>query len=114
MARPRDLDGKLYASYAARFEGRIVQKMIRNDGGQGNFQVRRPPSILCGTANQRWRPGQLSGETRPLPARAKPGASCSESTTVDSVWHSESTIVDSCSSETVALCHGHPPIDERH
>jgi hypothetical protein len=31
-SRPKDLDGCRYASYAARFEGRIVQKMIQNDG----------------------------------------------------------------------------------
>ena len=36
--RPRDLDGKRYASYAARFEGRIVQRMIQNDGGRGDFE----------------------------------------------------------------------------
>ena len=35
---PRKLDGKTYASYAARFEGRIVQKMIQADGGAGDFK----------------------------------------------------------------------------
>ena len=32
LDRLKDLDGKRYASYAARFEGRIVQKMIMSDG----------------------------------------------------------------------------------
>ena len=34
------LDGKKYASYGARFEGRIVRKMIEHDGGRG-FEQRR-------------------------------------------------------------------------
>lgn len=37
IERPKQLDGKRYASYGARYEGRIVQKMIRNDGGTGEF-----------------------------------------------------------------------------
>lgn len=37
LARPRDLDGRRYASYAARYEGRIVQQLIKNDGGSGDF-----------------------------------------------------------------------------
>lgn len=35
--RPAQLDDKRYASYGARFEGRIVQQLIRNDGGRGEF-----------------------------------------------------------------------------
>jgi hypothetical protein len=35
--RPKQLDGRKYASYAARYEGRIVQQLIRNDGGAGDF-----------------------------------------------------------------------------
>lgn len=38
IQRPRDLDGRRYASYAARFEGRIVQRMIRADGGEGEYE----------------------------------------------------------------------------
>ena len=45
LSRPRDLDGKVYASYAARFEGRIVQRMIQNDGGKGEFEERTPPML---------------------------------------------------------------------
>jgi ABC-type nitrate/sulfonate/bicarbonate transport system substrate-binding protein len=58
--RPRDLDGKVYASYAARFEGRIVQQMIMADGGKGDFKEETPPmlgifdTILAGTSDATW------------------------------------------------------------
>ncbi|XP_024545265.1 uncharacterized protein LOC112351502 [Selaginella moellendorffii] len=45
LCRPRDLDGKVYASYAARFEGRIVQKLIQADGGAGNFEEATPDKL---------------------------------------------------------------------
>jgi hypothetical protein len=54
------LDGKTYASYAARYEGRIVQQMIRNDGGKGEFVEATPPkldvwgSVLRGEAAATW------------------------------------------------------------
>eukprot|EP00963_Diacronema_lutheri_P006358 scaffold544_cov320-Pavlova_lutheri.AAC.72 len=35
--RPAKLDGETYASYAARFEGRIIKCMIKHDGGKGSF-----------------------------------------------------------------------------
>ncbi len=35
--RPAKLDGCVYGSYGARYEGRIVQQMIRNDGGKGEY-----------------------------------------------------------------------------
>eukprot|EP00242_Pyramimonas_sp_CCMP2087_P013086 CAMPEP_0198210802 /NCGR_PEP_ID=MMETSP1445-20131203/22452_1 /TAXON_ID=36898 /ORGANISM="Pyramimonas sp., Strain CCMP2087" /LENGTH=188 /DNA_ID=CAMNT_0043884957 /DNA_START=230 /DNA_END=792 /DNA_ORIENTATION=- len=60
LERPAALDGKIYASYAARFEGRIVQQMIRNDGGKGDFQEQVPPmlgiwnTILSGAADATW------------------------------------------------------------
>ena len=38
LDRPAKLDGKKYASYGARYEGRIVQRMIQNDGGAGDYQ----------------------------------------------------------------------------
>lgn len=38
VSRPRDLDGRRYASYAARFEGRIVQRLIQADGGKGEYE----------------------------------------------------------------------------
>ena len=45
LSRPRDLDGKRYASYAARFEGRIVQRVIQADGGSGAFVEETPPML---------------------------------------------------------------------
>ena len=33
--RPKDLDGRSYASYKARYEDEIVKQMIINDGGNG-------------------------------------------------------------------------------
>ena len=53
IKRPRDLDRKKYASYAARFEGRIVQQLIRNDGGEGDYEEVVQPmlglfnTVLC-------------------------------------------------------------------
>ena len=57
---PAKLDGKTYASYAARFEGRIVQKMIQSDGGAGDFAETTPPmlgiwnTLLAGNADATW------------------------------------------------------------
>ena len=57
---PKDLDGKRYASYAARFEGRIVQRMIQHDGGKGDFVEDTPPmlgiwnTLLEGKSDATW------------------------------------------------------------
>ncbi|QCX02205.1 ABC transporter substrate-binding protein [Aggregatimonas sangjinii] len=42
---PKDLDGKTYASYQARYEDEIVRQMIRNDGGNGNFEIVYPKKL---------------------------------------------------------------------
>ena len=53
ILRPKELDGKKYASYAARFEGRIVQQLIKNDGGKGEYEEVVQPmlglwnTVLC-------------------------------------------------------------------
>lgn len=58
--RPAKLDGKRYASYAARYEGRIVQQMIINDGGKGDYQELTPAmlgiwnTLLKGDADATW------------------------------------------------------------
>ena len=39
------LDGKRYASYSARFEGRIVQSMIRHAGGTGEYHELSPEKL---------------------------------------------------------------------
>lgn len=45
IERPAQLDGQVYASYQARFEDRIVQELIKNDGGQGTLQLEYPPKL---------------------------------------------------------------------
>ncbi len=42
---PKDLDGKVYASYDARYEDEIVRQMIRNDGGKGNLNIQTPSKL---------------------------------------------------------------------
>lgn len=57
---PRDLDGKIYASYKARYEDEIVRSMIKNDGGTGNIDIKYPEklgiwdTILEGTSDATW------------------------------------------------------------
>ena len=64
---PNKLDGCKYASYAARFEGRIVQKMIQADGGVGEFNETTPPmlgiwnTLLNGEADATWVFSQWEG-----------------------------------------------------
>mmetsp|Transcript_19098 Transcript_19098/g.32768 ORF Transcript_19098/g.32768 Transcript_19098/m.32768 type:complete len:348 (-) Transcript_19098:373-1416(-) len=58
--RPSALDGAKYASYGARYEGRIVQQLIKNDGGRGEFVETTPPmlgiweTLLKGQADATW------------------------------------------------------------
>ena len=42
---PRNLDGKSYASYHARYEDEIVKRLIRGDGGQGRIKVVYPQKL---------------------------------------------------------------------
>lgn len=42
---PKDLDGKKYASYQARYEDFIVKKMIVNDGGKGDLALLYPAKL---------------------------------------------------------------------
>lgn len=42
---PRDLDGKRYASYKARYEDQIVKQMIINDGGEGSIEIGYPEKL---------------------------------------------------------------------
>ena len=43
--RPRDLDGKSYASYGARYEDLIIRQFIKNDGGHGNIKIHYPERL---------------------------------------------------------------------
>ena len=53
ITSPKDLDGKSYASYHARYEDEIVRQMIRNDGGQGELEITYPDKLgIWNTVNQ--------------------------------------------------------------
>jgi len=60
ISSPKDLDGKRYASYQARYEDGIVQQMIRNAGGTGNIEVGYPQklgiwdTVLNGSYDATW------------------------------------------------------------
>lgn len=43
--RPKDLDGKIYASFKARYEDKIVKQMVINDGGKGEFTIEYPEKL---------------------------------------------------------------------
>ena len=45
ILRPKHLDGRSYASYKARYEDKIVKKMIINDGGKGNLKIFYPKRL---------------------------------------------------------------------
>ncbi len=45
LDRPKLLDGKIYASYKARYEDQIVKAMVRNDGGKGNIEIVFPDKL---------------------------------------------------------------------
>ncbi|ARN79350.1 myristoyl transferase [Nonlabens spongiae] len=57
---PRELDGKSYASYNARYEDAILRQMIKNDGGHGTVRIIFPDklgiwdTIVNGTADSTW------------------------------------------------------------
>ncbi|SDX41850.1 ABC transporter substrate-binding protein [Hymenobacter psychrophilus] len=57
---PRDLAGRTYASYHARYEDQIAQQMVRNDGGQGELVITYPEklsiwnTLLTGQADATW------------------------------------------------------------
>ena len=42
---PRDLDGRSYASYRARYEDEIIRELIRSDGGRGDIEVVYPEKL---------------------------------------------------------------------
>ena len=60
IARPKDLDGRTYASYRARYEDAIVRQLIVNDGGAGDFTITYPDklgiwnTLLTGAADATW------------------------------------------------------------
>lgn len=54
------LDGKIYASYKARYEDHIIFEMVKNDGGTGEIQLSYPDklgiwnTLLTGEADATW------------------------------------------------------------
>ncbi len=60
IAHLKDLDGRKYASYDARFEDTIVQEMIKNAGGKGEHIKTTPEklgiwnTLLAGKADATW------------------------------------------------------------
>ena len=42
---PKDLDGRSYASYGARYEDLIIKQLIKNDGGKGNVKIYYPERL---------------------------------------------------------------------
>ncbi len=57
---PKLLDGKIYASYKARYEDKIVQKLVKNAGGNGTITIVYPEklgiwnTLLAGKADATW------------------------------------------------------------
>jgi ABC-type nitrate/sulfonate/bicarbonate transport system substrate-binding protein len=57
---PKLLDGKIYASYRARYEDHIVKEMIKNDAGAGNIEIIYPDklgiwnTLIEGKADATW------------------------------------------------------------
>ncbi|MEO0896808.1 MAG: ABC transporter substrate-binding protein [Bacteroidota bacterium] len=57
---PKDMDGKTYSSYKARYEDGIVREMIKNDGGKGELNIVYPDklgiwnTLLQGEADSTW------------------------------------------------------------
>lgn len=60
IASPRDLDGRTYASYKARYEDHIVRSMVVRDGGVGDLRISYPEklgiwnTLLRGDADATW------------------------------------------------------------
>ncbi|HEA20973.1 hypothetical protein LCGC14_2118050 [marine sediment metagenome] len=60
IGTPKELDGKVYASYQARYEDEIVRQMIKNDGGMGTLDIIYPKKLGIwntlkeGSANATW------------------------------------------------------------
>lgn len=60
ITSPKMLDGKIYASYKARYEDHIVKEMVKNDGGKGAIKIDYPEklgiwnTLLNGKADATW------------------------------------------------------------
>ncbi len=60
LTKPKLLDGKIYASYKARYEDKIVKELVKNDGGAGNVEIIYPDklgiwnTLIEGKADATW------------------------------------------------------------
>jgi ABC-type nitrate/sulfonate/bicarbonate transport system substrate-binding protein len=60
LTSPKQLDGKIYASYKARYEDHIVTEMVKNAGGKGELILDYPEklgiwnTLLNGKADATW------------------------------------------------------------
>lgn len=60
LTSPKLLDGKIYASYKARYEDKIIQELVKNDGGSGDFKISYPDklgiwnTLIEGKADATW------------------------------------------------------------
>lgn len=60
LKSPKFLDNKIYASYKARYEDKIVQELVKNDGGTGNIKITYPDklgiwnTLIEGKADATW------------------------------------------------------------
>lgn len=60
IERPKQLNGKSYASYGARYEDQIVKQMILNDGGHSDLRLHYPDklgiwnTLVDGTCDATW------------------------------------------------------------
>lgn len=45
ITSPKHLDGKIYASYKARYEDSIIKEMIKNAGGKGSVKITYPEKL---------------------------------------------------------------------
>lgn len=60
ITSPKELDGRTYASYKARYEDHIVRELIKNDGGKGDIKIIYPEKLkiwnilLEGLADATW------------------------------------------------------------
>lgn len=60
LISPKLLDGKIYASYKARYEDKIIQELVKNDGGNGDFTISYPDklgiwnTLIEGKADATW------------------------------------------------------------
>lgn len=60
LTSPKLLDNKIYASYKARYEDKIVKELVKNDGGSGNIKITYPNklgiwnTLIEGKADATW------------------------------------------------------------